>query len=115
MSEKEFKKKVEKDPYFKDAKDILCQDTEICSAVGQPISKILESLKYCEKKRTFSDRELLENVPENVEPINSQEIYNYSSSEDDEYEYERPAKRSRNARKGGKNKKTRKQFSKLKI
>lgn len=134
MSEKEFKKKVAKDPYFKDAKDILCQDAEICSAMGEPICKILEALKFCDstapskfcengssQKRKYSDEELLENVPEHVGNISSQELLNYEDSDDDEIENQskkrqksRKGGKNKKTRKGGKNKKTIKRFSKLK-
>lgn len=133
MSEKEFKKKVAEDPYFKDAKDILCQDAEICSAIGEPICKILEALKFCDStapskfcenglspKRKYSDEELLENVPEDVGSISSQELLNYEESEDEEIENQSKRQKSRKggkhkkARKGGKNKKTIKRFSKFK-
>ena len=128
MSEKEFKKKVEKDPYFKDAKDILCQDTEICSAIGEPICKILESLKFCDpnapsrfcdkSKRKYSDEELLEGVPEDVGPIDTDALLNFDSSQEDEEDLSDDSapnpKKSRNFRKGGKTKKTRKRLFKLK-
>ena len=48
LTDKEFKKMVKEKPEFKDAKEDLCQDSEICSAKFEKIGDILDMLKNCD-------------------------------------------------------------------
>jgi hypothetical protein len=48
LTDKEFKKMVKEKPEFKDAKEDLCQDSEICSAKFEKIGDILDTLKNCD-------------------------------------------------------------------
>ena len=130
LSTKEFRKKVKKYPHLKDIEEILCQDIEICSVVPEPLSKILNTLKFCEKnikiedicnhkKIKFTDEELTKDVPFDTidsSKINLSDILNYTSSSDDDEEYEKRSKIQKTS-KGGKKQKKRKtkKLNKIKI
>ena len=71
LTDKAFKKLVKEKPEFKDIKDDLCQDSEICSAKFEKIGDILDALKNCDpefnqfenRKRPpleYTDSELLD-------------------------------------------------------
>jgi hypothetical protein len=119
LSPEEFRKMVKKHPYLKDSEDVLCEDTEICSALPEPLSKILDTLKFCEKnikiedickpkKIKYTDEELTKDVPfDKIDSskINLSDILNYTSSSDDD---EDKSKIEKTFKKGGKNRKTRK-------
>jgi hypothetical protein len=70
MSEKDFNKLVETDPVFSDSKEILCSDSEICSANPEPIKNIIQKLKFCNPNnidRVYDDIYLLADVDEDIE------------------------------------------------
>jgi len=69
MSEKDFNELVKSEPVFSDSKELLCSDSEICSANPEPIKNIIQKLKISNNKninREYDDIFLLADVNDDI-------------------------------------------------